>query len=147
LSTSNKAAFITDIDPKQLITEERKKRSWMKHSVAILIVSPKVDQIALVLPKKAADRGAEHVRVPPQQTLSKDETVAHVALQMIRSLVTIPVSFDDLQFLGSARGNVHRGGQHEPYGKWVHWVGVRLSERNGVFNKDASQVQLAHWCH
>jgi hypothetical protein len=147
LRTSNKAAFVVSSDPTTLIARERENRSWMKHSVVLLIVSPKVDQIALVLPRKVADRGESHVRTPPQQALPKDETVNRVALEIVRTLVTQKVSSERLQFLGSTRGNVNRGGQQQPYGKWVHWVGVRLEERNGVFTKDPASLGLAHWCH
>jgi len=143
---SSKAAFTTNVDPRELIAAERTRRPWMSHSVAVLIVSPRVDQIALVLPEKAAKRQAEHVRVPPQRAVLPDDMVEANALTLVRSLLTVPVRPNDLHFLGSARGNVHRGGQREQYGKWVHWVGLRLNERNGVFKKGSSEFQLAYWC-
>jgi len=145
-TSSNKAAFTTNVDPRELIAAQRTRRPWMSHSVAVLIVSPRVDQIALVLPEKVAKRQAEHVRVPPQRAVLPGETVEANALALVRSLLTVSVRPDDLHFLGSARGNVHRGGQRTPYGKWVHWIGLRLNQRNGVFEKGSAEFQLAYWC-
>jgi len=119
----------------------------MPHRVAVLVVSPKVDQIALVLPKKAADHKDDHVRVPPQVPLPDNETVERTALHVGSQLLTVTVTSKDMQYLGSARGTLYRGGKRDPYGKWIHWVGIRLSGRNGVFDSSSDEFLLPHWWH
>ncbi len=145
-SGSNKAAFVRHADPNIFARVERRKRNWMKHSVAVLVLSPRVDQVALVLPQKAADRGADNVRVPPQQKLLPTDMVQPTAAKILRELLTIHVPNDDMLYLGTGRGNAHRGGQSIQYGKWVHWVGVHLGKTRGVFNQESDRFQFAHWC-
>lgn len=147
LTVPNKAEFIVNPDPRNLIDAERTKRPWMKHSVALLIVSRKVDQIGLVLPASAASREVNNVRVPPQQYLRRDEGVDQSALRIAGGLVAHNVKSEDLTFLGSARGNLYREGQRMSYGKWVHWVGLHLKRRNGVFNENPTEFAQAHWYH
>ena len=141
---SNKAAFIKHPDVDVFIRNEKKKRPWMRHSVAFLVLPPRADSVALVLPKKAAERGATQVRVPPQCALLKNGTVKETAACIARDLLTERVKLDDLLYLGSGRGNSHLGGKANPYGKGVHWVGIRLNKRSSFANSD--RYQLAHWC-
>lgn len=146
VSKSKKAAFEQFPDPNIFVREEREKRSWMKHSVALLVLSPRLDQLALVLPQKAANRDGENVRVPPQKKLLPTGMVVPTAGDIARELLNIRVSNDDLLYLGSGRGNAHRGDQSVPYGKWIHWVGLHLGQTRGVFNADSQEFQFAHWC-
>lgn len=147
MTKPKKAAFIVSQDPKQLIADERKERPWMAHRVAILLLSPKADQVALVLPKKAFVYGETHVRVPPQVLLPDHETVNRTALKIASDLLSVTVTIKDMQYLGSARGSVYRGAKYDPYGKWIHWVGVRLCGRNGVLNSNSEKFLLPHWWH
>jgi hypothetical protein len=147
MQTSKKAAFVVGQDPKQLIINERENRSWIGHRVAVLAVSPRADQLGLVLPAKAARNGAHEVRVPPQVILPETETVQRTALGVARSLLTVNVTIKDMQYLGSARGSVYRGTKYDPYGKWIHWVGVRLKGRNGVLNTGTDDFLEPAWWH
>ena len=143
---SKKAAFVRHVDPDVFIRKERIARPWMRHSVALLIISPRVDQVVLALPQKAADRGASHVRVVPQRGLSRTDTVTTVAAHMARGLLTLPVSHKELVYLGSGRGNAYRGQTPVKYGKGIHWVGLRRHQTARVFDPDCEQFQFAHWC-
>lgn len=144
---SNKAAFLTRHDPDELVKQQRKLRSWMPHSVAVLVLSPRGDQVALVLPKKANGRGAEHVRVPPQVSLDKMSTVSMTGALLLRQLLKQPPAREKLLFLGSGRGNKYLSEVDvKMYGKWIHWVGVRLTATRDVFRKDSQLFERPYWC-
>lgn len=146
MTLSKKAAFVNHHNPDEFIAAERHKRGWMRHSVALLVVSPRVDQIALGLPAKAADRGDTHVRVPPQMRLEPGQWVGMTGLKMARSVLSLPVRSDDLKYLGSGRGNAHRGSSVVPYGKWIHWVGVHLHDYDALRSSLNGDFQFMHWC-
>lgn len=144
---SNKAAFLTGHDPDDFAKKQRLKRNWMPQSVALLVLSPRGDQVALVLPKKANGRGAEHVRVPPQMTLGKMSTVGMTGGMLMRQLLNKPPSQKELIFLGSGRGNTYRSEDDVVmYGKWIHWVGIQLKSTQHVFRKDSELFKFSHWC-
>lgn len=145
MSESKKAAFVKHPDPDVFVRQERDKRRWMRHSVAIMVLGPRVDQIALVLPKKANARGDTHVRVPPQRRLADRTAVKNEAFSVLRELLTIRVPRDDLHYLGTGRGDSFRGGTLTKYGRYVHFVGIHLHKTQGVFNKKSEEFLLPHW--
>lgn len=147
MPNSKKAAFLTGLDPRFLIDEEKRKRPWMKHSVAVVIVSPRADQIVLAQPKTAVMREAEHVCTLPQLALGCDDTVKSLAVEIANDLLQMNVRTNQAQYLGSARGNAHSSGIQQPYGKWIHFVGVRAKTRNGLFNIACEQFQSPSWWH
>lgn len=119
----------------------------MRHSVAVLVLSPRADQVAVTLPKKAAERGAEHVRVPPQGHLPDDRSVGAVAYELLQELLVSPPKRSALQYLGTGRGDAHRGEDVVRYGKWIHWMGVCLepSKSRKVFRRDSTQFLKPHF--
>jgi hypothetical protein len=145
---SNKAAFLTGHDPDNFIKQERKKRNWMPHSVGLVVLSPRGDQVALVLPQKAVGRGADNVRVPPQLKLEELDTVRKVGAVLIRQLLQTPPSQTKLVFLGSGRGNIYRNKDTVvQYGKWIHFMGLQLTQTGrGLFRNDSELFAVAHWC-
>ena len=139
--------FIVNRDPRSLIANSRAENHWVKHEVALLLVSQPVTQVAMVLPKRAAIRDADHVRIPPQTDLGVDQTYLCAARDIARKLIRQPIRTDQFQFIGSAYGNHRRGGHLEPYGKLVHWAAVHLSQTDGVALEATRQFQEAYWWH
>ncbi|MCA9368049.1 hypothetical protein KC887_07385 [Candidatus Kaiserbacteria bacterium] len=134
-------------DPDQFIQGERRQRQWLSHSVALLVVSPRVDQIVMALPKKVLERGVTHTRTPPQIRLQQYVTARTAALELCRATFTegISVASQRLLYLGSGRGNAHAGESVRLYGKHIHWFGIRLHQTK-VLRKDSSRFAELHWC-
>jgi hypothetical protein len=147
MPVSKKAAFTPHLEVDAVIREEKKKRPWLVHSVALLVLTPQEDCLALTLPQTARDHGVDHVRVPPQLSLLTQSTVMQTAQTIARQLVKVPTRPAAFTYLGSTYGNRRRGGRTVSYAKMVHWVALRLSSREHVFRRDSELYHLSHWCN
>lgn len=143
-----KQSFVKFDAPDTLIAEERTARQWLPHSVALVVTSPRMDQLLLVTPAKVSGTDGQHQLSLPQQRLHPEETILNVAADLARAAVSVRANQDQLLYLGSARGNNFSGGTRVPYGKWVHWLGLSLGgqqyERNPAADPD--HFMTASWC-
>lgn len=74
---NSKTAFVRHENPDQFFLDERKRRGWVPHTVGLLVLSPKGDQLGMALPGTARRNDADHIRTPPQLRMSL-QTIATV---------------------------------------------------------------------
>ncbi len=117
---SNKKQFIRHINPDLFIEKERKNRSHLPHSVALLVLSPKGDQIATAIPGSAVSGGVDYIQSPPQLRMTAERvkamspfassdayrTVQGVALVIVREFLNMSdITEYNHQHFASVSGN------------------------------------------
>jgi hypothetical protein len=142
---SKRAIFVTAEAPDKLVQQERNRRPWMRHSVVLLILSPRVNELALVQPQKALDRDGEHVVVPPQCSLEMGDNVVGAAIQISEDVLNVPIHPDRFMYFGSGRGNSYGSGVLKPYSKWVHFVAVHIRGNKSVLNRSSHGFVRPQW--
>ncbi len=174
---SKKAAFTRQKNPDLFIANQKIKRPFMPHSVALLVLSPRGDMIATAVHKTAVERGRQYIQSPPQLRMSTQQiggispvaetadeiTVQKIALSIAKYFLNISfterndkhfyapsadeaMKYNRLWYVGSARGNKYDGaGNVVPYGKWIHWVLVRVSDTKRVFCTDSPVYESYQW--
>ena len=141
---SKRAAFIRPVDVDKFIAANQRRRPFLPHRVAVLILSTRTDSVFLVQPRSALENGAPQVRVPPQYKLQG--TVRDTAMDIMRDTITHRVHRNDLVYIGSTYGNKYQGAKVIPYGKMIHWMGVCIPRKRKVFNPRSVFYSLGYWC-
>ena len=118
----------------------------MPHSVGLLVLAPRVDQLVLVRPRKVVERGAAHVLVPPQWSLDTQLGLRGTAAAITKELLLVPIHDERIQYVGSGRGNAYRSGTVTPYGKWIHWFMIHIRGNMRVFNHESGRFVDPQWC-
>ncbi len=176
MSQSKKANFTRHRYVDEFVRRERERNHHIPHSVCLLILSPRGDQVGLVSPVKAHENAQEHVLVPPQIRMSRDSiksvchsgdydlvaaSVSETALVLARAVLNRSVRSNlntfyasavskpednMLIYLGSTRGDNVVGEQRNRWAKHVHWAAVRLSDAAQAFRSNSSVYFDPQWC-
>ena len=73
---SKKSNFTRHTKPNLFIKKERKNRSHLPHSVALLVLSPNGDQVATAIPGSAVSGGVDYIQSPPQLRMTAERVSA-----------------------------------------------------------------------
>lgn len=144
----SKQAFIRPDSVERLIQQERSDRNWIPHSLAVVLISPRADQIVLVIPAKLEGTDGQYQLSLPQRRLRQGDSVWEVADSVTQDVSSVKLNRDNSMYLGSARGNKYNGATCTPYGKWVHWIGMSLGGKhyNRRLNFRSEVFKEASWC-
>jgi hypothetical protein len=130
--------------------EQKRRRPYLKHSVMLLVLSPRRDQVALVTPQQKVFDGRFEVMLPQYRCVksvlgSTEDIAPSQAIHLLqRDILAVPADCQQIGFSSVHKGELTDGMTRHTRLAYVY--GLQAKEYCGVLTATQTPHHQLRWC-